>query len=190
MKELFNSLCQIERHEFLHSFQKHVENRVTIDATEKQIFRSLQNADNLNFYVGALNELGIGSVILPHHAVELEPGKAPDRPVKKGGDSFQNVIRHYDEIYGPNSRFSDCLVKIQRIQTYFFNNRDLPMNADFLFVCNQRALAHPGDDHYDASHGDRKLYIGNGFHRFVAYGLWIRKYGFRPLEVHYVEQRS
>lgn len=71
----------------------------------------------------------------------------------------------------------------------FFHTDHLTLKADFLFVCNQRELAHPGN-HYDDSHGQHKIYIGNGFHRFVAYGLWKFEYGFKPLELFYVHDNS
>jgi hypothetical protein len=60
------------------------------------------------------------------------------------------------------------------------------LKADFLFVCNDKEMAHP--NHYDNTHGEHKIYMGNGFHRFVAYGLWISQNGFQPLELYYVEK--
>ena len=47
-------------------------------------------------------------------------------------------------------------------------------------------MVHPG--HYDSSWKD-KLFIGNGFHRLVAYGLALKELGkFVPIEVYYSEK--
>jgi hypothetical protein len=186
MKTYFDGLQPIEKSEFLTKFDEHIKKRPKIDSTEKQIFQTLQDSASLSYYLGTLNEKGIENLILPHHAVELEPGRDPDRPVKLGGDQFYNVIRNYIENYIPNSRFPKGTKKLLEQKSRFFNDNSI-LKADFLFVCNQKEYAHP-ENHYDDSHGQNKIYIGNGFHRFVAYGLWISQNGFKPLELYYVEQ--
>ena len=190
MKIYLDNLQSIKASEFFRKFAEHINNREKenkLDKTESGIFQTLQeNSSSLTFYFGILNRKGIENLILPHHGVEIENNKSPDRPVKLGGDKFSNVIEAYINNYVPNGRFPKGTDKIQGQKSRFFNNLDPVLKADFLCVCNQREYAHPGD-HYDGTHGNNKIYICNGFHRFVAYGLWISKNGFKPLEVYYVE---
>lgn len=187
MRIYFDDLQPIEKSESLEEFDKHIKNRPKIDCTEKQILRELEDCDSLIYYLGALNEKGLENLVLPHNAFEVEPGRKPDRPVKVGGDRFCNVVRAYIEDYIPNSRFPEGTRKILEQKRSFFNDDNSILEADFLFVCDQREYAHPGS-HYDDSHGPNRIYIGNGFHRFVAYGLWISENGFKPLKSYYVAQ--
>jgi hypothetical protein len=53
----------------------------------------------------------------------------------------------------------------------------------FLWMSNSKEDAHPG--HFHGGHGDSKIYMGNGFHRLVAAGLWAKEP--KPLlNVHFV----
>ena len=187
MKTYFDGLRKVEKSEFLSQFHMHLENRQKLDPTEEQIFKRLETFESLTCFSGVLNETGKCNLILPHHSVELEPNRNPDRPVKVGGQELQTVIRDYIECYIPNSRFPKCVGKIYAQQSRFFRDNDSILKAGFLFVSNCKEYAHPGDDHYNNDHGENKIYIGNGFHRFIAYGLWITQNGFKPLEVYYVQ---
>ncbi len=185
MKAYFDDLQGIERTEFLKLFGKHVLNHEQLDEFELGIFCNLVAAKGFQCYQGLLNKKGFAHLILPHHAVELEPGRNPDRPVKGGGDAFSNVVRSYKQDFEPNGRFPSCVGKITAQQSRFFGADDAVLRAEFLFVSNDKELAHPG--HYNNSHGASKIYIGNGFHRFVACGLWLENHAFKPLEVFYAE---
>jgi len=188
MKIYFDNLQLIKKSEFFRKFDEHINNRAKtskLDETESKIFQTLQkNSNSLTFYLGTLNEKGIENLILPHHAVEIENNRNPDRPVKLGGDKFFDVIEAYINHYIPNRRFPIGTGKIQGQKSRFFNGLTPVLKADFLCVCNQPGYAHPGD-HYDDTHGSNKIYICNGFHRFVTYGLWISENGFKPLDLYY-----
>ncbi len=185
MKTYFDNLQEIERAEFLKRFGKHVLNRDKLDPFELGTFCSLVGVGSLKCYLGALTDTGLDNLILPHHAAAHESGREPDREVKSGGQGFHIVIENYRKNYIPNQRFPESTKKIASQQYHFFAAEDSLLRADFLFVSNDKELAHK--EHYDTSHGENKIYIGNGFHRFVAYGLWISQNGFKPLEVYYVE---
>jgi hypothetical protein len=172
---------RIEMSGFLNKYETRINEREKPDDFEKDVFRELKEADYLICYSTNLNKNGIDNLILPHHATE----SLPDRQVKVGGDTFHKVISNYHEDYIPNSKFPICVKKIQEQQSHFFGENDPVLKADFLFVSNDREFAHP--NHYDNSHGENKIFMGNGFHRLVAYGLWVRQNGFRPLEVYYIE---
>jgi hypothetical protein len=185
MKTYFNNLQEFNKPDFMNFFLAHIQNRETIDITEKQTFDGLQMCNSMRFYFATLNEMGLDNLVVPHHAVELELNKQPDRPVKTGGEAFTKVIRDYSQNYIPNLRFPKCGNKALAQQSHFFNAAHSTLQAEFLFISNDRNYAHPG--HYDDSHGEDKIFIGNGFHRFIAYGLWISQYGFKLIEVYYVE---
>lgn len=190
MKTYFDNLQPLKVSEFFRKFDMHINKRDKVDKNEKDTFQILKrNSSSLSFYLGILNEMGVENLILPQHDKPLEHGRDPDRPVKVGGERFHKIIKDYRDKYIPNSRFPKCVKKIRDQQSRFFNNNNNPLlKADFLFVCNHKDFAHPneGGGHYDTTHGGNKIYMGNGFHRFVAYGLWNDKNGFKPLELYYV----
>lgn len=189
MKIYFDNLQQIEKSEFLNKFREHehMDDGNPKDGMVKQIFEKLQDSNSLNYYLGILNKKGIENLILPQHDHDYIKDGNPDRPVKVGGEKFSTVTRAYIEDYIPNSKFPNCRNKIRELKqkSGFFNKDDSILKADFLFVCSQKEYAHPGPQ-YDNSHGQNKIYIGNGFHRFVAYSLWVSENGFKPLELYYV----
>ena len=195
--QYFNNLQDIESNEYFERFKAHIYDRNPFDDTELQIFNTLNNNSNsLTFLIGSLNEEGVQNLNLPHRQKEDEndPG---DPPVKLGGNAFYEVVRQYDEEFIPNRRFPKGTCKILSQNHCFFDKEDTVLKADFLSICNERELAHPEPDdptlprvHYDDSHGDNKIYINNGFHRLVAYGLWILKNGFRPLEVYFAYRKD
>jgi len=191
MKTYLDNLQPIKELEFFEKFDEHIYKREPVDTNEEDTFQILkENSGSLTFYFGILNEMGIENLILPHHEHKLERGRNPDRAVKKGGEGFHKIIKDYRDNYIPNKRFPACVEKIQEQQSRFFNNNDPLLEADFLFVCNYKDYAHPNEkgEHYDITHeknGENRIYMGNGFHRFVVYGLWISKNGFKPLELYY-----
>ena len=139
--------------------------------------------------------MGKKNLILPHHATEIEHGKDPNMAVKTGGEKFHKVTEDYINNYIPNKRFPNCVKKIQDSKSRFPDNDNALLKAKFLFVCNHKDYAHPNEEmvHYDTTHeenGENKIYMGNGFHRFVAYGLWISENGFKPLELYYAHYVS
>ena len=69
----------------------------------------------------------------------------------------------------------------------FYNPNSRSFEANFIFISNDREVAHDLT-HYDTSHGKDMLFIGNGFHRFVAYGISIEESGFNALEVYCVKK--
>ena len=189
MKIYFNDLRPIRKSEFFSKFDEHISKRKKPDEMEKIVFQDLKdNSSFLTFYIGMLNEMGIENLILPHHSAEDDGLKDPDRTVKEGGEKICTVIEDYNNKFIPNKRFPKGTDKIQKQKSRFFNNDNSILKADFLAVCNQREWAHRG--HYDITHGNSKIYICNGFHRLVAYGLWICENGFKPLELYYAHYTS
>jgi hypothetical protein len=191
MKEYFDGLEVIECAEFFGRFRKHINNRVSEDRHEKDILQGLYDVRGyMRCYLGILKEEGLKHIILPHHTHSpLEHGREPDRPTKLGGECLDKVASDFGERFIPENRFMPCSEKIQALRQRedFFNASDSVFKADFLFVCNRWEYAHPRGDEY-RDHGEGKLYIGNGYHRFIAYRLWILENKlFKPLQLHYVE---
>lgn len=182
MKKYLNNLQKIDKSVFISRFEKHA----TDDKHENNLLHFHKTKNDLNYYLGLLNVIGIDNLVLPHHSVELEPGRDPDRPVKTGGDYFKRVITNYVEDYIPNKKFKDCYCKALSQGYKFFHTNDVELEADFLFVTNDKNIAHVTDD-YSSNYPSNSIFIGNGFHRMISYGLFIEKYGFRTIEVHYVE---
>jgi len=190
MKECFDELKAIECAAFFERFEKHVSNRTSEDRHEREISRGLHEVRGyMHCYVGVLGEESLKHIILPHHTHgPLEHGREPDRPTKVGGESLIKVASDFRERFIPANRFSPCAEKIlgQKQRDDFFNILDSVFEADFLLVSNHPEYAHPRGVYDD--HGTGKLYVGNGYHRFIAYRLWIlENNSFKPLRVHYVE---
>ena len=79
----------------------------------------------------------------------------------------------------------DCHKKAKSQRNRFFSKDDLILGADFLFTTNKRQVADLNNDFSD-NYPKSSIFIGNGFHRMIAYGLFLKEYGFRPIQVHYV----
>ncbi len=190
MKECFDELEAIDCAAFLEGFGYHVANRTSEDRHEKEIYQDLREVRGyMHCYVGVLREESLEHIILPHHTHSpLEHGKEPDRPTKPGGESLDKVAGDFEERFIPENRFQSCSQKIQELKQRedFFSTSDSVFEADFLFVSNHPEYAHPRGVYDD--HGAGKLYVGNGYHRFIAYRLRILENdSFKPLRVHYVE---
>ena len=83
MIDYFDDINEIEKEVFITRFNQHVHQ----DVHENRLLSCHENLQGAKYYFGNLNLKGIENLVLPHHSVELEPGKDPDRPVKTGGKS-------------------------------------------------------------------------------------------------------
>ncbi len=182
MIEYLNDRTSITKEDFISSFKDHLRG----DGHEDELFEFHNKQIGLQYFRGFLNEQGIENLVLPHHAVELEPGRSPDRPVKTGGELFNTIIQDYITNFIPNNRFVNCFTKATEQGKKFFNQNDGLLRADFIFVTNDKKIAHLNAD-YNSTYPSNCIFIGNGFHRMIAYGLFINSNGFKPLEVHYVK---
>lgn len=172
----------INKSEFILKYQNHL----GTDTHENKLFKFHDEAKGLKYFKGYLNQQGFDNLVLPHHDVEHESGRNPDRSVETGGKYFNKVIDDYISNYIPNNRFSDCHNKAFEQKNCFFKLSDKILRADFLFVTNNKSIAHLTDD-YNSYYPETSIFIGNGFHRMIAFGLFICENGFRPLEVFYVK---
>jgi len=190
MKDYLDKLEVIDCNEFFERFRRHIDSRRSEDRHEREIYQSLYEVrSDMRCCAGVLREESLASIVLPHHTHSpLEHGRKPDRPTKPGGESLDKVARDFGDHFIPENRFPSCSQKIQELKQRndFFSISDSVFEADFLFVSNHPEYAHPKGVYDD--HGTGKLYIGNGYHRFIAYRLWILENdSFKPLRVHYVE---
>jgi len=181
MIDYFDDINEIEKEVFITRFNKHVRE----DDHENRLLVCHENLQGAHYYFGNLNLRGVENLVLPHHAVEHEPGKDPDRSVKTGGKFFNQVIKDYINNYIPNNRFVDCYTKAKSQNNRFFSKDNLILGADFLFTTNKKDVADLNNGFSD-NYPKSSIFIGNGFHRMIAYGLFLKEYGFRPIQVHYV----
>jgi len=177
----------VDRTSFEKEFEKQVYSRDGgVDPFEKQKYNELKKNKELEFFKGFIEKEEIEKLILPHHNGQIEHGKEPSIVVKLGGESFKKVIKDFLDNYIPNHRFPNTVNKVLKLRQHFFQSQEQSFEANFIFISNDSEIAHDLN-HYDTSHGPNKLFIGNGFHRIVAYGLAIEELGFRPLEVYLVK---
>jgi len=182
--KMFSPISKIE---FLTRFHEQVYDRLGgVDPYEERKYKELKTLVNLEYFEGFLEKSDLEILILPHHATEIEHGRQPDRVVKAGGHSFYAVINDFLSNYIPDGRFPKTVAKVLDLKTQFFKSGSATFDANFIFISNDRTIAHD-ETHYDASHGRGKLFLGNGFHRLVAYGLAIEQQVFKPLKVHLVK---
>lgn len=181
MIEYLNNRISTTKSKFISRFKNHLRG----DGHEDKLFEFHNTQVGLNYYKGLLNENGFKNLVLPHHAVEHEPGKSPDRPVKTGGEYFTTVIEDYISNYIPNQRFEACYTKAMKQGDSFFDSEDEYLRADFLFVTNNKNIAHLNAD-YNSQYPSNCIFIGNGFHRMIAFGIFTNANGFKPLEILYV----
>lgn len=179
---------KVDRTPFEQEFETQVYSRDGgVDPFEEQKYNELKQIRELEFFTGFIEESDIERLVLPQHDGKVEHGKTPDRVVKVGGESFKKVIIDFLINYIPNQRFPKTVNKVLKLKELFFQGHQQRFDANFIYISNDREIAHDLT-HYDSSHGYDKLYIGNGFHRFVAYGMSIEEYGFRPLNVYLVKK--
>lgn len=184
MIEYLDNRISITKSEYLSSFENHLRG----DGHEDKLYELHNEQEELHYYQGLLNERGFKNLVLPHHAVEFEQGKSPDRSVKTGGKYFTKVIEDYTSNYIPNRRFMACHKKAMEQSNKFFDVGDEYHRADFLFVTNNKEIAHLNDE-YNSPYSSNCIFIGNGFHRMIAFGLFTNANGFKPLEIHYVRDK-
>ena len=80
LNDYFDQVIEIQRAEFIAIFYSHMTSRDTIDGAERKIFNAHNDSISTKYFKGLIKQTGIDNLILPHHAVELESGKDPDRP--------------------------------------------------------------------------------------------------------------
>ena len=188
MKDYFDDIRSISKKDFIDLFRKHETKRPKKDKFMFDMIKVHKETNDAAYYQGSLNQAGLNNIVVPHNAVEIESGRDPDRPVAVGGELMTSVINKFKK-FQMNGRFPGRLDKIRSETEVFFDGKELEdfVEADFLYVSNSRDLAHSGNEHYHAKHEENKLYIGNGFHRFIAYALWVDKVGFKPIRIYYCE---
>ena len=177
----FHHVENVRTSDFFEKFGTHMRERQSVDEKEKDIYnnlQSLEHSDLLSCYSAELTECGIANLILPYH--EHESQLAP-----RGGCTLRQVVSTFQQQQLPDSVKSECIKKILDIHDRFFAKDTLIFEAEFIFVCNSRKYAHDTKFHYGPHHGPNRIYIGNGFHRFAAYGLWMEAHGFRPLKLYF-----
>lgn len=179
MSNLFESKEEIQKNEFLKNW------RESEDGTDQFALDNLgQHEDykGLKYYVVTLAEHRLNNLIIPHH-------NHVNNEVAVGGEPFWDVVSKYSKRFKvQKGGFDDCLQRVCRAMKLIDQSIKLEnlLGAKFMFISNGRELAMPGDVHYK-DHSKNKLYAGN-FHRFIAYGLWIKENGYQPIKVYYCER--
>jgi len=158
-----------------------------VDQFEEKKYKELLKTTELEFFKGFIEKEDIEKLVLPWHSGQIEPNRRPDQVVKTGGQLFNLVIHDFISNYLPNNRFPNTVMKVLDLKKTFYHADSQSIEANFIFISNDREIAHD-KTHYDTTHGKDKLFIGNGFHRFVAYGISIEEFGFKPLKVYFVKK--
>lgn len=188
MQSLNTFFDPINRDLFFQKFKNQVFSRNDgIDTFEKNKYDELLGTPGLEFFKGSIKKEDIEKLVLPWHTGQREPNRDPDIVVKTGGKLFSLVIQDFINNYLPKDRFPKTVKKVLSLKKKFYQTDSQSFKANFIFISNDREVAHDST-HYDTTHGKDKLFIGNGFHRFVAYGISIEEFGFKPLEVYYVKK--
>ena len=161
----------IDEKEFLKRFRTQVYNRLGgVDPTEESKYFKLKEKGNFEYFEGTIEEGQIENLIIPHNAKEIEQDRSPNMVVKVGGESFNKVINDFKTNFITNNRFPKTVKKVLKFKEQFFETDLKIFDANFIFISNDRKIAHDDKVHYDITHGDGKLYLGNGFNRLIAYG--------------------
>ncbi len=184
MIKYFEILKEVTKEELIEKFKSHELKREPADMyAQKTIIGGLENSNVLSYFKCRLKVEGLNNLILPYHAHNATT-TGP-----QWGKEFQGVVA--DVISIPEWANSDCVKKILEIKENFFGTPGDFWYPEFLLLSNDKDLVHPGGDHYHANYGRDKLFIGNGFHRLVAYGLALRDIDkFIPLELYYGENKN
>jgi len=179
MRECFNDLNEVSIQEFIENFhlqETDPERREYPDGFS--LDRIPEHKDsNHKYFKGILNEQGISLLVLPSH---MHPNKT--YIVESSGELFQEVIKKFIDILSKEN--SPCFKKANDQSKYFFNKLKPYQEAEFIYLCNNFNISHPKQY---SEKWINKLFIGGGFHRLVAYGLFINRHGFSPLKVYYCE---
>ena len=180
----FHHVEDVRTSEFFEKFGAHMHKRQPVDEKEKEIYKylkSLEHSDLLSCYSAELTDCGIANLILPYH--EHESQLAP-----RGGCTLHQVVNTFQQQRQLQAAMnSECIKKIFDIHDCFFAKDTIAFDAEFIFICNSRKYAHDTKLHYGPHHGLNRIYIGNGFHRFAAYGRWMEDHGFRPLKLYFAQ---
>ncbi|MEQ9285561.1 MAG: hypothetical protein RIG77_01555 [Cyclobacteriaceae bacterium] len=179
MREYFDQLKQVPKQEFIENF--HLQETDSKRRKQPDGF-SLDRIpeherESHNYFKGRLNQRGIDNLILPSHI-------HPDRTnvVDSSGQPFNDVIHRFSNEFTFEN--SPCAKKAHAQLSHFFDKSKAVQEAEFIYLCNNFNVSHPKQ--YSLK-WTNKLFIGGGFHRLIAYGLFIEQNGFSPLKVYYCE---
>lgn len=181
--ENFDGLKEILKSEFINKFEAHELDRTRYNEDFDKyalntIIPGLKIDDRTHYFKGFLNQNGYNNLILPHHNHNETNLIPPD------GSQVLIVLKGFNKLKSPLSN-SDCINKILKIKSKIFKPSLDTWNVDFLFLSNNHFLSHPGGNHY-GDYGSDKIFIGNGIHRLIAYGLALKEIGtFKPIEIYY-----
>jgi hypothetical protein len=185
----FDDLEIVDKEVMLAEWDKHLEYRKSLkgqpgmdtieaDDFERKIYGKLNNLEKNKalYYRGLLTRQGYDNLILPHHGHDLNL-------VSAGGQPVEDVIKKYDLLKSRAAvTHPKCIRKIMILEERFFKQDSDILDAEFIILSNNWYLIH--EENYDDRHTGNKLYIGNAFHRLVAYGSSIEN-GFRKLRVYF-----
>lgn len=182
MLEYFEIVKEVSRDDLTKAFKDHESTRPEgSDTNAQERIEELESKDVLSYYKCRLTEEALNNLILPYHVHD------DVTTTKLGGDNL-SVVMHDVVSKWPNSV---CGKKIADIKARMFGPSVRFWDPGFLLLSNDKNLAHPGNDHYEEFTWKNKLFIFNGFHRLVAYGLALQELGkFAPIEVYYGENKN
>ncbi|MHB0977709.1 MAG: hypothetical protein ACYC1U_11075 [Candidatus Aquicultorales bacterium] len=91
--------------------------------------------------------------------------------VSEEGEPFWSVVGRFDDLIAKGSG-NQCIEKVRNLERSHSEAWESG-NMDFLFFSDDPDLAHLGHfKNRNATSGH--LFMGCGFHRLIAYGLWLR----------------
>lgn len=172
MFDCFDELREISQKEFLNNYRHHEETKGWPDQFAKYVYKQIETDQQAKYYKGLLNGKGYEKLIMPWHDHGIGLVPPGGWPIKEALTAYKTQLTKTN---------AECIEKISSLQSIFKIGED-PLYADFLFFSNKGDLVHPG--HY--THQGERLYLGNGFHRILAYAIWNESAGFKRLKVYYV----
>ncbi len=177
-----SNLKEISRDEFLAA---RLSQECEKDSPDKVAICTLLNhltQQGQKYYRATLTKDGIHNLIIAHHK------HGEDLMVSEGGQPLADIVGKY----AAEEPHNECWQKVagmkeiiaQEVQKTggIFPESMMP------FVSDVPDLAVKGEGHY-REYGPEHLYIG-GYHRFVAYCLWVKENDFQPLRLYYCEARG
>ena len=179
MKKYFEIIKTVNKDIIIEKFKVHEASRPTgKDDFAHQRINDLIKSDEIKYYKCKLKKEALSSLVLPHHDDD-------SFSVPSGGKIFYDVIS--DKNLFKEKANTNCIRKIIEIKNSLFPKTDTKAwQYSFLLLSNDKELVHPG--HYHNNYGTDKIYIANGFHRLVAYGLALEGLNeFVSIEVYYGE---
>jgi hypothetical protein len=132
-----------------------------------------------HYYVANLTEEGYEHLFIAYHVHDTTI-------VSRSGEPLNTIAVKY--VGDKQAEFRECMQKVQSIKNaidtefrqtgQFFQELKMPLVSD----CPDLAVS----GHYEKRDDPKSLYVG-GYHRFVAYGVWVLENGFQPLRLFYCE---